>query len=240
MISKNEAKYIQSLSQKKQRDISGHFVAEGVKLVEELIQSPIGVHLIYATEDWVAPVSISLPIKRVSEPELARISSLQTPNKALLIGVIPSYTITSIPEQSFSLVLDDIQDPGNLGTLIRIADWFGIQQIFASNNTVDCFNPKVVQATMGSIARVEVIYTNLVEALAKTNVPSYGALLGGKSMYDYAGVKEGLLVIGNESKGISNEVAKLLQYTISIPRKGAAESLNAAVAAGILIAHLYR
>jgi len=240
MISKNEAKYIQSLSQKKQRDISGHFVAEGVKLVEEIIQSPIGIHQIFATNDWVAPNDRSLPIRRVSDTELARISSFQTPNKALIIGVIPSYADTGINPNTFSLALDDIQDPGNLGTLIRIADWFGIKQIFASEATVDCFNPKVVQATMGSIARVQVIYTNLLTALASTTVPSYGALLNGKEMHQYKTIKEGVLVIGNESKGISTPIAEQLNHSIAIPRRGQAESLNAAVAAGILISHLYQ
>lgn len=240
MISKNEAKYIQSLFQKKQRDILGVFVAEGVKLANELIQSRIAIDKIYATEDWEPEIPATLPIQRVSDVELAKISGLQTPNKVLVIAKKPSYAFTGIPKKGFSLALDGIQDPGNLGTLIRIADWFGITTIIASEDTADCFNPKVVQATMGSIARIEIVYTDIGKALANINVPSFGALLEGKDMHAYAPVKEGVLVIGNESKGIRKEVIEQIDHAIHIPRRGQAESLNAAVAAGILIAHLYR
>lgn len=240
MISKNEAKYIQSLFQKKQRDILGLFVAEGVKLAQELIQSGIDIEQIYATEDWEPITNTSIPIKRVSAIELAKISGLQTPNKVLVIAKKPSYSFKGIPEHGFSLVLDGIQDPGNLGTLIRIADWFGIATIIASEDTADCFNPKVVQATMGSITRIKIVYTDISKALASTDVPSFGALLEGKDMHTFSPVKEGVLVIGNESKGIRKEVVAHIQHAIHIPRRGQAESLNAAVAAGILISHLYR
>lgn len=239
MISKNEAKYIQSLFQKKQRDISGLFIAEGVKLANELMQSQIAIDHIYATEDWEPINPCTIPIQRVTDTELKKISGLQTPNKVLVVAKMPNYTFERIPAGTFSLVLDGIQDPGNLGTLIRIADWFGIENIIASEDTVDSFNPKVVQATMGSITRVKVMYTHISQALANTDITSFGALLEGKSMHSYQPVKEGVLVIGNESKGIRKEVADHIEHTIHIPRRGQAESLNAAVAAGILIAHLY-
>ncbi|MBR2648872.1 MAG: RNA methyltransferase [Sediminibacterium sp.] len=240
MISKNEAKYIQSLFQKKQRDILGVFVAEGVKLAHELIQSGIDIEQIYATEDWEPEIPAPIPIQRVSAIELSKISGLQTPNKVLVIAKKPSYSFKGIPEKSFSLALDGIQDPGNLGTLIRIADWFGITTIIASEDTADCYNPKVVQATMGSITRVQIVYTDISKALANTHVPSFGALLEGKNMNTFTPVKEGVLVIGNESKGIRKEVVEQIQHAIHIPRRGQAESLNAAVAAGILISHLYK
>jgi len=238
MLSKNEVKYIQSLYHKKQRQESGLFIAEGVKLVNELMKSKLAIKKLFATEDWESKFSYKAELLRVTENELQNISTLQTPNKVLALVEVPTPHKLKITKNSWVLALDDIQDPGNMGTLIRIADWFGINSIVASNNSVDCFNNKVVQSTMGSIARVNVYYVNLPDFLSSTDLPIFGALLEGKSIYNTNIPKGGILLIGNESKGIHPICRTLITDPISIPRIGGAESLNAGVAAGILLSYL--
>jgi TrmH family RNA methyltransferase len=238
MLSKNEAKYIQSLSHKKQRQQSGLFIAEGVKLVDELLSSPVTIKKIYATESWSRPAFGNYELVRVSEEELQKISLLQTANQVLALAVEPALPELIMPENNLILALDGIQDPGNMGTLIRIADWFGINTIVASEDSVDAFNPKVVQSTMGSITRVNVYYTNLATFLKEARVPVFGALLEGRSVYAVPAPEKGILMIGNESKGIHKELLSLISHPVSIPRIGEAESLNAAVAAGIILSHL--
>lgn len=239
MLSKNELKYIQSLCQKKQRQASGLFIAEGPKIVDELLISHFTVNKVYATDEWdagkLADPSI---LTRVSAHELAKISGLQTPQQVL--AVARQYWPDAAPllNQKITLVLDGIQDPGNLGTIIRIADWFGIQEIVCSLDTVDCYNPKVVQATMGSLLRVKIWYEALPAFLAKQQMPILGALLSGQSVYATQVDAPSLLVIGNEAKGIREELLPLINQPISIPGKGGAESLNAGVATGILVSHL--
>ncbi|MFN3795087.1 MAG: TrmH family RNA methyltransferase [Chitinophagaceae bacterium] len=239
MLSKNELKYIQSLCQKKQRQASGLFIAEGPKIVDELLNSHFTVNKVYATDEWdagkLADPSI---LTRVSAHELAKISGLQTPQQVL--AVARQYWPDAVPQlnQKITLVLDGIQDPGNLGTIIRIADWFGIQEIVCSLDTVDCYNPKVVQATMGSLLRVKIWYEALPAFLAKQQMPILGALLSGQSVYATQVDAPSLLVIGNEAKGIREELLPLINQPISIPGKGGAESLNAGVATGILVSHL--
>jgi TrmH family RNA methyltransferase len=169
---------------------------------------------------------------------LERISSLQTPNKVLAVVEQESPHKEPVLNNQLTLVLDGIQDPGNLGTIIRIADWFSIKQIIASGDTVELYNPKVVQSTMGSITRVEVWHKDLEFFLQSVKQPVYGALLNGKNMHSEPPVTEGLLVIGNESKGISKELVPYISHPITIPRLGGAESLNAAVATGIIVSHL--
>lgn len=239
MLSKNELKYIQSLCQKKQRQATGMFLAEGPKIVDELLNSHFTVNKVYATDEWdagkLADPSI---LTRVSAHELAKISGLQTPQQ--ILAVARQYWPDAAPllNQKITLVLDGIQDPGNLGTIIRIADWFGIQEIVCSLDTVDCYNPKVVQATMGSLLRVKIWYEALPAFLAKQQMPILGALLSGQSVYATQVDDPSLLVIGNEAKGIREELLPLINQPISIPGKGGAESLNAGVATGILVSHL--
>lgn len=237
MISKNEVKYIQSLSHKKNRDADGVFIAETPKLVNELLQSSVSVKKIYATPAWQPQCSTNAAITEVNESMLQRISQLETPNKVLAIAAKKKLSQIQFNNQ-FTLMLDGIQDPGNLGTIVRIADWFGITQIVAAPDTADCYNPKAVQSSMGSIARVNVWYEELATLLVNVQVPVFGALLQGESVYKLRHLqKEGILVIGNESKGIRGPVLAFVQYPVTIPRTGGAESLNAAVATGILLSH---
>jgi TrmH family RNA methyltransferase len=245
MITKLQVKYIQSLGQKKFRDEEAVFVAEGPKIVNELLGSastmPV---IIYATRSWIekdmrAPVSAAAGrVIEVKEQELERLSFQQTPHEVLGIFKKPGYPALDF-SGVLSLMLDGIQDPGNLGTIIRIADWFGIANIVCSNDCADAFAPKVVQATMGSIARVKLLYTDLVGLVKKTgSLQLYAATLEGKSIGNLQPIKEGVLVTGNESKGISSELLDCCQYRITIPRFGQAESLNAAVATGIILSRL--
>ncbi len=238
MLSRNEIKYIQSLCQKKQRLAEGLFIAEGIKLVDEVLQSSYKIKKIYALTEWAGGYKGAIPLEIVTEIELERISSLQTPNQVL--AIIEQEIPKKAPEcnNAFTLVLDGIQDPGNLGTIIRIADWFGITQIIASEDTAELYNPKVIQSTMGSFSRVQLWYGSLPEVLTNAKVPVYGALLNGNNMHNEPAVSEALLVIGNESKGISKELLPFISHPVMIPRIGGAESLNAAVAAGIIVSHL--
>jgi TrmH family RNA methyltransferase len=238
MISKNEVKYIQSLSHKKNRDAEGMFIAETPKLVDELLQSNVRIKKIYATSSWQPRIKSNVTVEEVDEATLHRISQLETPNKVVAIAEKKKLPPIQL-DNYFTLVLDGIQDPGNMGTIIRIADWFGITQILASNDTADCYNPKAVQSSMGSITRVNVWYNELLPLLTNVKIPVYGALLQGENLYNTGYLPKGaMLVIGNESKGIRESLMPLIQHPITIPRIGGAESLNAAVATGILLSHL--
>ena len=238
-LSKNEAKFIQSLCHKKHRQAEGLFIAEGVKLVEEIIKSSFLVKKIYATEKWAnGKVDLKDLLFIVSEDDLAKISTLQTPNQVLALVEQPTNKPVIQFKNNISLVLDGIQDPGNFGTIIRIADWFGIDQLICSHDTVELYNPKVIQSTMGSFIRVNVVYENLPDLLKTAQVPIYGALLKGESIYKIDKPKEGILIIGSEGKGIGEELLAMITNPITIPRIGGAESLNAAVATGILLSHL--
>ncbi len=238
-LSKNEAKFIQSLCHKKQRHTEGLFITEGVKLVEEVIQSPFTIKKIYATERWTTKrADISHLVSIISDDDLQRISLLQTPNQVLALVKIPIAPAPINLSNQLTLVLDGIQDPGNLGTIIRLADWFGIAQVVCSNDTVELYNPKTIQSTMGSFVRVNVVYQSLLELLQTTKLPVFGALLTGESIYAVTKPKEGLLLVGSEGKGIGEELLPNITHPITIPRIGGAESLNAAVATGILLSHL--
>jgi TrmH family RNA methyltransferase len=239
MLSKNEVKYIQSLCHKKSRDEEGVFIAEGPKMMQELLASDFEIVKAYALQEWlVKNQQIAGIVQEVTSTELERISCLKTPNDALVIAKKKVLYHEPVTTGDFTLVLDGIQDPGNMGTIIRIADWFGVKQIVASNNSVETYNPKVVQATMGSIYRVNVWYKDLEVWLSNISVPVYGALLKGKSIYEVDKVNEGVLVIGNEARGISEEVLKLISQPVTIPKQGGAESLNAGVATGIILSHI--
>jgi RNA methyltransferase, TrmH family len=238
MLSKNEVKYIQSLYHKKTRETEGVFVVEGPKMADELLRSGYNIKKIYATEDWLQPAGLQQDIITVKEDELQRLTAMQTANQVLVVAEQKLQTGTPQVKGQLTLVLDGIQDPGNLGTIIRIADWFGVQQVVASEDTVELYNPKVIQATMGSFIRVNTWYQDLDVFLESANVPVYGALLTGKNVFEMNRVEEGLLVIGNESKGINDAVKKMITDPVTIPKKGGAESLNAAVAAGIILSHI--
>lgn len=240
MISKNNIKLIKALQQKKFRDENGIFVVEGEKMVLESIQwkSDYLVDL-YHTNDFPTHLlnTKNLPIHDISEKELKQISGLQTPNKAL--AVFRKWELQEI-KSGFFIALDGVQDPGNMGTILRLADWFGIPEIICSRDTVDCYNPKVVQATMGAIFRVQVRYENLETYLKALDLPVFGALLEGENVYRQKLDPKGILLLGNEGKGISKSVQQLIDRPVSIPRFGEAESLNVSTAGAILLSEFFR
>ncbi|WP_153798645.1 RNA methyltransferase [Foetidibacter luteolus] len=237
MITKKEIKYIQSLYHKKNRDEENAFIAEGPKIVAEIFSSGYKVLHVYALAQWIED-NPGLNAVLISGPELEKISQLQTPNQVLAIVEKKAPVQYFNLQNKLTLVLDGIQDPGNLGTIIRIADWFGITQIAASADTADVFNSKVIQATMGSFLRVQCRYTDVQALLSAANVPVYGALLNGKDIRKLSPVKEGILVIGNESKGIRSGLLPYIIHPLTITRIGQAESLNAAIATGIILSHI--
>ncbi|MFL5789136.1 MAG: TrmH family RNA methyltransferase [Flavisolibacter sp.] len=240
MLSKKEIKDIQSLGHKKYRDELGLFIAEGPKMVREFIHLiPGNIVKIYALEEWTRSNSkdLKIPIETVSTSELNRISQLQTPNQ--VIAVVKKLKTENVPVKGFIVYLDTIQDPGNMGTIIRIADWFGIDGIVCSSSCADRYNSKVIQSSMGSIARVAVYDDNNDDWLQQQKLPIMAASLKGTSIYDCKPVKEAILLIGNESQGIRPQFLQLAASHITIPGKGYAESLNAAVATGILLSHLF-
>lgn len=253
MLLKNQIKYINSLRQKKHREEHGLFVAEGNKMVEELLASEITVKQIFAIPGFFQRCDekalIGVECIEVKGLELERISGLHSPNQVIAVCEIPgrSLNVDGLCTE-LTLVLDDIRDPGNLGTIIRIADWFGIENIICSNETVDVYNPKVVQSTMGSIARIKIHYVDLpsfFENLKQKNPATciYGAVLNGENVFTEELVPKGFIVIGNESNGISNDLLPYISHKISIPSyaKGAsAESLNAAIATAIICAEFRR
>lgn len=241
MLSKNEIKDIQSLGHKKSRDADGLFVAEGPKIVAELLETQKhNIVCIYATEAWFAlHAAGNVPVKQISQFELERISQLATPHE--VVAVVKQFVLPPIEKKrGWTIVLDGIRDPGNLGTIIRLADWFGIKQIVCSEDTAECYNPKVVQASMGSIGRVHVYYENLEQLLSSSTLPVYAAHLAGKDVRNISFPGDGMLLIGNEAVGIRSSLVSHVKEKIMIPRIGNAESLNAAVAAGILLWELRR
>lgn len=235
MLSRNEVKYIQSLGHKKNRDADNVFIAEGVKIVQELLQADFKIKKIYALKDWIDQNQNAKNVTEVNEDELKRISNFETPNKVFAIAEKRTPANEPDLKHKITLVLDGIRDPGNLGTIVRTADWFGVENIIASTDTADIYNPKVIQATMGSFARVQIFYTDLEAFLSSNKIPVYGAMLDGENISSVKEVKEGLLLIGNEGKGIRKDIQPFIQKKILIPQIGKAESLNAAVATGIIL-----
>lgn len=218
------------------------FVAEGPKIVEELLAAGnTDLVQLYAEESWVRQQAL-LPqnaVQTVTAAELERISSLQTPNQVLGIFRKPQFPTGLSLRNKISLMLDTVQDPGNLGTIVRCADWFGISTVICSRESADVFNPKVVQSTMAGIARVRVLYEDLASFLqAHADIAVYAATLNGTPLPQLGPVKEGILLIGNESRGISEELLQMATHKVTIPRIGQAESLNAAVATGIILSHI--
>lgn len=242
MLSKAQSKYIRSLSHQKYRHENKVFVAEGTKIAEEWLRSDARIQKIVATQLWVDANTALLgkhteaELYVATEQELAGVSLLATPNQVLLVVYTPMHAMPVITE--WCLALDNIQDPGNMGTIIRIADWFGIKHIICGNGCVDVHNPKVVQAAMGGHLRVQLHETDLESFLTNTQLPVIAATLDGDNIYTATKPAAGVLVIGNESKGISDEILAYATNKVIIPRKGGAESLNAGVSAGILCALL--
>jgi TrmH family RNA methyltransferase len=245
MLSKSQISLLTSLQHKKFRREHGFFMVEGYKSVTEFINSAYQVDTIYHTPA-IAPKLLNLSRKinfqEISLNELEKISTLKTPQEIIGLVKIPIWPILNYNslKQKFSLVLDNIQDPGNMGTIIRTADWFGIHDIICSEDTVDVYNPKVVQATMGSLARVNIHYVNLIQVLPQIELPLFGAMLNGENMYNTNFGNEGLLVMGNEGNGISPDIERLITSAVTIPRAGNAESLNVAIATAILCSEIKR
>lgn len=243
MLSKSQISFIKSLHQKKYRKEKGYFIIEGIKSISELLNSDYQLHSIYYTPKISATlpkISANINLFEVTETELAKISTLQTPQGILALVHLPAIRELDVKtlRNQFSLVLDDVQDPGNLGTIIRTADWFGIKNIICSENTVEAYNPKTVQSTMGSLCRVNIVYTSLSSFLNRVEIPIYGALLNGESIYKTQWGNEGLILLGNEGHGISKELIEKIDVPITIPRFGKAESLNVAVSAAIFCSEL--
>lgn len=221
------------------------FLVEGLKSVNEFIESAYTIQTIYHTP-VVTPKLLKLSHKintlEISLTILQKISSLKTPAEVVALVEIPQWPVLKPVslKNKFSLVLDGIQDPGNMGTIIRTADWFGIKNVICSEDTVDVYNPKVIQATMGSLSRVNVHYTDLLDIMATVNLPAYGALLNGESIYNIDFGAEGLIVMGNEGNGLRPEIIDRISYAVTIPRFGAAESLNVAIATAIFCSEINR
>lgn len=235
MLTKNEVKDIQSLYQKKYRDSDKLFIAEGPKLSEEFLKRKDLIKRVYATEAWLKKNDVhDISVVEVSDTELSRISNLHTPNEVLIIAKQKEIVQEPVLQGQITIVLDGIQDPGNVGTIFRIADWFGVQQIICTPDTADIYNPKVVQSSMGSIIRIQSWYKEVNE-IDLTSIPVYGAVLNGKNIYSYPKPTEGLLIIGNESIGIREPLIYAVTDKVTIPKSGGAESLNAAVATGIIL-----
>lgn len=252
MISKKQIQYINSLKTNKFRKVHQKFITEGPKLLEELLNSSFEIDTIYATEQWIEKnsgnISGLIEVIKISAKELDRISALKSPNQVL--SVVNMQVNKSIPASIFSdliLVLDEIKDPGNMGTIIRTVDWFGIKNIVCSDDSVDIYNPKVVQATMGSITRVNVYYTILKDFFQNIHDSTkvYGAFPDGENLYNIEPDNKGIILIGNESRGISDSLYRFVTDRITIPAFGGknelkAESLNASVATAILCSEFRR
>ena len=239
MVVKSELKFIKSLQQKKFRIQNGLFVAEGVKLVTELINSRFKAHRVYVSTTAPAEGFGPDPVL-VSPGELRKMSGLQNPNTVLGVFHIPP---PDPPDYgNWIVATDTVQDPGNLGTIIRLCDWFGVPTLLCSPDTVDCYNPKVLQATMGSIARVNILYSSLKSFLEETSLPVYGTFMSGASVYHVDFPEKGVLVLGNEAQGIDPGLGACIDHNIGIPQFGekSAESLNVAMAAAILLNEVLR
>lgn len=239
MISKAKIKQINALQVKKYRKQEQCFVIEGTKSVQELLGSDFDVIWLAGTDRFLEQnkhrLNPEIEIVSASAEELATAGSFQTNDGALALARMKPNVAFSLTENEYALVLDDIRDPGNLGTIIRTADWYGVTHIIASDQTADFYNPKVLSATMGSFCRVKIYYTDLVPYLVAARKPIYGAFLDGTNIHQMKFNGGGLMVIGNEANGISPAIEKIVTQKITIPRYGKAESLNAAIATGIML-----
>lgn len=240
-LSKNKIKWIKSLQFKKNRDNFKVFVVEGDKMIQEALSfASTSIELICYTKTSVFSGSSSINTIEnfsVNDEELKSISSLKNPNKSFAV-IKNEYK--SIHPSALKIAIDGVQDPGNMGTILRLADWYGITEIICSNETVDCYNPKVIQASMGAIFRVKVKYLDLNTFLAKQKKTIFGALLNGENIYSKNLAPEGILVLGNEGHGISKEIEKMISCPLTIPKIGQTESLNVSTATGIILSEFYR
>lgn len=229
MITKNEIKLVKSLADKKGRTESGLFVAEGEKLITEIVKARLEIEKMYRVNEnctWI---------------EMNRMSMLKTPTRELALVKIPDWRELGIEPSTLIIALDGVQDPGNMGSIIRTADWFGVSKIYCSTDSADCFAPKVVQATMGAVARVEIHYTDLPQFLDGQSIPILGTFLeNSTNIYSIAPPEQCILVMGSEGRGISPEVERLITHRVNIPRLGGGESLNVASASAIAVALLQK
>jgi len=236
MISKKDIKLIKSLGQKKYRQQLGLFVVEGKKAIDEFLDSDFELDRLFAT----API-FDMGFTQITSKELVKISQLKTPNNALAMFRIPEIKVERV--KGLALALDTIRDPGNLGTIIRLCDWYGIENLICSKTTVDCYNPKVVQATMGSLTRVKLQYLDLEDYLQASNLEIFGTFMDGTNIYTKTLPEQGIIVMGNEANGISERIGKLIDKKLSIPRFGtykATESLNVAMATAVILSEFKR
>ena len=238
LVSKTQIKLITSLQQKKYRNKLGLFVAEGPKVINELITAKLQLHSLYSTVDGLFEGET---VQIVSEKELSKITALKNANNSLAVFKIPDKK--PYEENGITVVLDAIQDPGNLGTIIRLCDWFDVKNLICSLNTVDCFNPKVIQATMGSIVRVNIMYTAIEEFILERNSPVYIGAMNGKNIYKENLPDKAIIIVGNEANGVSTNIINLVGNKVAIPQFGVnkkTESLNVATATAILLSEFKR
>lgn len=238
MLSKSEIKRLNALKIKKYRVSEGLFIAEGLKILVDFIDSGMHPEMIYYTDASMLPLfkqSDARKCRLISEDSLAKVSSLKTPQGCLGVFSIPEVS-DEVPLDGWIFLLDNIQDPGNMGTIVRIADWFGIKYVVCSPDSVDAFNSKVVQSCMGSLARVNIIYADLEPFMAEKKRPVYAGLLNGIDIRKVGFKEPGALLIGNEGNGVRDSLLPYIDHPLMIPRLGGAESLNAGVAAGIMAA----
>jgi TrmH family RNA methyltransferase len=240
MISKNQIKLIKSLQNKKDRNDLGLFLVEGAKNNLELLNSDFQIKELFITEEFLTKNEEVLNGKNIkynltTQNELEKTGSLESNDSALAIVKQKENSVLKIEDDEIIIALDEIKDPGNLGTIIRIADWYGIKKIVASGDTVDFYNPKVISATKGSFIRVQIFYTDLEKFLSNTKIPILGAFLGGENIHKFNFPKAGILVMGNESRGIGQEIEKCVTQKITIPSFGGAESLNVAIATAVIL-----
>ena len=239
-LSRNHIKLITSLRQKKYRLKHKLFVAEGVKVVEELLNSNFEIEKLFVTEEYKS-FAKETDVVSISALELKKISQLKSPNKVLGLFKIP--VVSMVPTEGLVVALDDVNDPGNLGTIIRLCDWFGVAKLVCSQKTVDCFNQKVVQASMGSLSRVSIVYQDLISFLELCELPTFIADMDGENVYQTELPKEAVLIMGNEANGISDQIRNSIDRKVAIPRFGAVqqtESLNVATATAILLSEFKR
>ncbi len=245
MISNKWAKLIKSLHLKKYRKAEQLFFVEGEKAVLEVLASPWPVRALFATSNFIQQYGQALQtadlLQECSSDELVKVGTFSSNDAALAVVEMPQWPLFSANANSWTLVLDNINDPGNLGTIIRIADWYGIKHILCSPDTTDCYNPKVIAAAKGSFLRVQLHYLPLAEVLARTSQPVYGAYLGGDNVHQLTLIEEGgYIVLGNEANGISSDVGQYISRKITIPAFGGAESLNVGIAAAVICDNLRR
>lgn len=236
VLTKSDIKLINSLKRKSKRKEHGLFVVEGVKIVKELLNSDYQISKIYTLKSEIEDFSDAIS---VSEKELDRITHLASPNKVLALVELPKLSKLETTKETI-LVIDGVNDPGNLGTIIRTADWFGIKHIVCSENSVDCFNSKVIMSTMGSIFRINISYVNLTTFLSESELPIYGALLEGESLYKTKFSNPSIILMGSESHGISQDLLHLITNPVTIPGAGSTESLNLGVSTAIFCSEYFR